>query len=128
MTLLRAYLTIASSFLHVRTVGVDESIDVLETLSPSPSVLVSRRLAIPPVPGDRPGTMLIEAVSVTERTLVATVAKKYFDVFRHRNSVAKSLCHAMCATTSNGSRLRRTPVPGQCGLCPCATDVERTGT
>ena len=75
MTLLRAYLTIASSFLHVRTVGVDESIDVLETLSPSPSVLVSRRLAIPPVPGDRPGTMLIEAVSVTERTLVATVAK-----------------------------------------------------
>ena len=60
--------------MHIRTVAVDEY--VFDTMSPSPSVLVSRRLAIPPLPeGDRPATLLIEAVSVSERTLVATVAR-----------------------------------------------------
>ena len=65
----------AASFVEIRTIAVDETTDVLEGMSPLPSVLVSRRLGIPRLMGDAPATLLIEAVSVHERTLVVTVAR-----------------------------------------------------
>lgn len=63
------------SFVEIRTITVDETVDMLEGMTPPPSILVSRRLAIPPLAGDTPATMLIEAVSVHDHTLVVTIAK-----------------------------------------------------
>lgn len=59
----------------MRTVTVDEQIDVADPMSSTPTVLVSRQLAIPPLVGAELATLLIETVSVYGCTLVAAVAK-----------------------------------------------------
>lgn len=63
------------SLIDIRTIAIDKTIDIYEALSHSPSVLMSRRLLIPPLAGDTFATTLIENVSVSENTLVASVAK-----------------------------------------------------
>ena len=44
-------------------------------MTPPPSVLVSRRLDIPPIPGLPHAPLLLEAVSVSDTTLMASVAR-----------------------------------------------------
>lgn len=53
---------------------IDPALNALDTISPSPPVVVSRRIDIPPLPVDARATALIEGISVWEDHLVATVA------------------------------------------------------
>ncbi len=64
-----------SSYIEVRTIAVDESVDIREDMTPPPLVSVSRRLELPPVLDSAPASWLLQAVSVNDTLLVATVAR-----------------------------------------------------
>jgi hypothetical protein len=62
------------SFMQIRSISIDDTMNALDPISPLPSTIISRRLDIPPLPADTSATVLIEGISVCGNGLVATVA------------------------------------------------------
>lgn len=60
--------------MQVRSISIDETMNALDPMSPLPSMVVSRRLDLPPLPVDVRATALIEGISVWDGHLVAIVA------------------------------------------------------
>lgn len=64
----------SQDFMQVRSVSIDETMNALDPMSPLPSIVVSRRLSLPPQPIDAHANALIEGISIWDNQLVATVA------------------------------------------------------
>ncbi|EKM58375.1 uncharacterized protein PHACADRAFT_117258 [Phanerochaete carnosa HHB-10118-sp] len=64
----------SQDFMQVRSISIDETMNALDPMSPLPSMVVSRRLDLPPLPVDIRATALIEGMSVWDGQLAATVA------------------------------------------------------